>query len=124
MNEKEVSKFTSWLEMSGAQMCPTTNSYEVLRFKTPTGTSVLYKNKGGKLTHTGESLFAYNCFKNNKSCNPAAKVRRPVKNKKQIVADRDGLKCFYCGCVFNDIHQATIEHLLNVSHGGNNHRAI
>ena len=59
-----VEKFKSWLEKRGAIVVPPTNEWEVVRFKTINGTSVVYTNKHGDLTFTGESAAAHKAWQN------------------------------------------------------------
>lgn len=43
-----------------------------------------------------------------------------VMHYKRYIAARDGEKCFYCNTQFAK-ENLTVEHLLSISHGGNNH---
>jgi 5-methylcytosine-specific restriction endonuclease McrA len=112
--------FKKWLVKRGAVLQDPTNPWEVVRFKTINGTSVVYTNKNGHLTFTGESDAAYSAYKNNKTWRAVDNKRRNLKQKKAKLAARDGKKCFYHGeaMSFDDL---TIEHLLNKSHGGTDH---
>ena len=114
-----ISKFKTYLEKSGAVLVRTTNQYELVRFKTLNGTSVVYRNKKGVFTFTGEAEEAYD-----KMLKKGVWVIIPngLKIKAQTLKDiieRDGEDCFYCGCKTTD-KDRTIEHILSVAHGGNN----
>lgn len=110
-------KFKNWLEKKGAIVLPPTNQWEVVRFKTINGISVVYTNKHGNLTFTGESDKAYSAYQNNKAWKSVDRKRSALKQKKAKIATRDGKKCFSClkKLGFDDL---TIEHLLSFSHGG------
>ena len=114
--------FFEFLSANGAEILTSTNKYEVARFKAIGVTSVLYCNKKGKLTYTGDFADAYKAFIN------GHKWEAPGKNKTRIVKrspkvrtllERDGGNCFYCHePLKNDI---TVEHLVSRAHGGPNH---
>ena len=110
-------KFKNWLEKKGAIVLPPTNQWEVVRFKTINGVSVVYTNKHGHLTFTGESDKAYEAYRNNRNWKAVDRKRNVLKQKKAKIATRDGKKCFACikKLGFDDL---TIEHLLSFSHGG------
>lgn len=114
--------FKKWLVKRGAVVLDPTNPWEVVRFKTVNGTSVVYTNKNGHLTFTGESDEAYSAYKANKVWRAVDNKLRNLKQKKAKLANRDGKKCFYHGeaMSFDDL---TIEHLLNKSHGGTDHES-
>ncbi len=57
-----MSKFKTYLAQSGASILETTNPYEVVRFKTENGVSVVYKKNNGSLTFTGEAEDAYDAM--------------------------------------------------------------
>ena len=109
-------KFKTWLNKMGAVVQDTTNQYELVRFKTVNGTSVIYTGKRG-ITFTGESEAAYEKFKNGKPWRVINRKRQQLRAKKSRLAARDGKRCFIHGekMKFDDL---TIEHLLNFSHGG------
>lgn len=117
MSEVNWEKFKTWLEKRGAVVVPPTNEWEVVRFKTVNGVSVVYTNKRGYLTFTGESEKAYNAYKNNKVWKTVDRKRKSLRERKARLASRDGKKCFAClnPLGFDDL---TIEHLLSFSHGG------
>lgn len=112
-----VEKFKSWLEKRGAIVVPPTNEWEVVRFKTINGTSVVYTNKHGDLTFTGESAAAHKAWQNGKTWRAVDNKRKNLKARKVKIAARDGKKCFMHG---NDLSwdELTIEHLLSKAHGG------
>lgn len=117
MNQMKFEKFKNWLENKGAIVLPPTNQWEVVRFKTINGVSVVYTNKHGRLTFTGESDKAYEAYKNNKNWKAVDRKRNVLKQKKAQIATRDGKKCFSCLKKLG-FDELTIEHLLSFSHGG------
>ncbi len=115
----ELDNFERFLTKRGAVMQPLTNEWEVLRFKTVSGVSVIYKNKAGFLTFTGESLEAFKAYKNKKPWRAVAPRERHEKDIKLRLFVRDGKQCFCCRAKLPK-DQLTIEHLLSVGHGGTN----
>lgn len=120
MREIDVERFSKYIIDRGAIVLPITNPWEVIRFKTIAGTSVIYKNKHGEITHTGESKMAWDAFKGNKPWRAVDPKRKNLKSRKAKLAARDGKKCFYHGEAMS-LNDLTIEHLLNKSHGGTDH---
>ncbi len=114
---KDIGKFKDWLKQHGAEILPTSNEYESLRFK---GSEVGVFYKSGK--YSGEyALHAYNSFRRGKSWDgrPIKTGRKKiyVKEKKQLIK-RDGTACFYCGNLLED--DITLEHLIPLTSGGKN----
>jgi 5-methylcytosine-specific restriction endonuclease McrA len=119
---QSLEKFREFLVQHGAIIEDPTNPWEVLRFRTANGISVIYTNKKGKLTFTGESSAAHQAYNNSGSWRAVDRNRQNLKNKKAKLAARDGKKCFFHGEELA-FHELTIEHLLNVSHGGTDHES-
>ena len=111
-------KFKTWLSKRGAVVLAPTNEWEVVRFRTVNGVSVIYTNKNGHLTFTGESDKAYTAWKNNKAWKAVDRKRRNLKAKKARLASRDGGKRCFCCYTPRGFDELTIEHLLSFSHGG------
>lgn len=111
------SGFEKWLLQQGAEILPSTNEYEEIRFK---GLEVGVKYKSGKYSNE-YAKNAFECYKESKKWEgkPIAGKRRQsyVKQKKQLIK-RDGSICFYCGLdLGNDV---TVEHLISLASGGLN----
>lgn len=113
---KDKLKFEAWLNKMGAVVQPPTNKYEVVRFRTVNGTSVIYTGKRG-LTFTGDAETAYERFTAGKSWRTVTRARKALRARKATLAARDGKRCFAHGEKMT-FDQLTIEHLLNFSHGG------
>lgn len=121
----------AWLTERGVGMIDTTNEWEVLRFKTATGTAVIYRNKHDQLTYSGDSRAAVTAFVCNASwrAGPATKrVKRGTGRNPVFMTlrRRDGNLCFYCQQTVSEKPPApgmaeSIEHLVAVTHGGPNH---
>lgn len=125
--QKELPSFIKWLEERGATVQDVTNPpWEMLRFRFDSQLSIVYTNKAGRLSFTGNARSAWAAYKarNNAWNLIQAKVHRPrSKVKSDLVIkllDRDGSDCFYCLKPMAD-GQETIEHLVAVAHGGPNH---
>jgi len=119
MKLERVAKFKTWLSNSGAVVLDPTNEFEVVRFKTENGVSVVYTGKRGT-TFTGESGEAYDKFKDGKAWKTVNRRRKQLRAKKARLAARDGKRCFAHGQKLN-FDDLTIEHLLAFSHGGSDH---
>jgi hypothetical protein len=119
-------KFEAFLTERGAQILQPTNQWEVLRFKTSRGTSVVYCNAKGGITPTGESLTAWTAFEKNSTWRgaPAPKKRLSGREKTlpmfNALIKRDGDACFYCGASTSE-DDRSLEHLVSIAHGGPNH---
>jgi hypothetical protein len=119
-------KFEAFLTERGAQVLQPTNEWELLRFKTSRGTSVVYCNSKGGITPTGESITAWTAFEKSASWrgSPAPK-KRPTGREKtapmfNALINRDGPSCFYCGEDTSE-DDRSLEHLVPIAHGGPNH---
>lgn len=121
MKLERQEKFKSWLIKQGATLLDPTNEYELIRFRTENGVSVIYTGKRG-ITFTGESEQAYNKFASGKQWKTVSRRRKQLRAKKARLAARDGKRCFAHGEKMN-FDDLTIEHLLNFSHGGSDHES-
>lgn len=124
MDKKTIVKFKDFLTARGAEILTPTNEYEVLRFRSLAGVSVVYTGRRG-ITMTAESEKAFQAFQNNSPWSAGVFThgrmdpnRRSVKVRTLFA--RDGDRCFYC---LNPMEcgKETIEHLLPIAHGGNHH---
>jgi hypothetical protein len=118
VSKEEMPKFIRWLDNQGAQVVPTTNPYELLRFKTVNGVSVLYRNKFDVQNFTGECEVAYRHFRDKKRWATHDRHRKQMTSLKRKLANRDGLKCFWCDTPHDSVDTLTVEHILNRMHGG------
>jgi hypothetical protein len=117
INIKDIQYFSKWLQDRGCEILPTTNEYEVLRFRGKE-TGVFYTS--GK-TSNKYANNAYIAFKSNKKWDggPVSVGRcSSYKKEKQILLVRDGFDCFLCGKPLGE--DITIEHLIALSSGGKN----
>lgn len=119
---RDEEKFKKYLTDRGAVVLPPTNPWEVVRFRTQNGVSVVYTNKHGHLTYTGESAKAYEFFKAGRKWTAVDRKRQSLKAQKVKIAERDGKICFFHGEKL-DYDKLTIEHLLEFSKGGSDHIA-
>jgi len=111
--------------LRGGQLLYETNEYEVIRVQTDKGVEVLYKKASGQLTWPKELVKAYMAYKSGGKVKWRASTKRKVNRKRgpvllQTLFKRDGKACWFCTKPLTAM-DATIEHLLNVSNGGNNH---
>lgn len=122
MKPNETKKFRDWLVSRGAQVLVATNPYEVLRFRTGNGVSVVYRGDSGKETYTGESAEAFQAFKTQAAWRGAKKVnRRPVSSVvARTIRKRDGDLCFFCARLVS-VEDESVEHLVPKTCGGPNH---
>jgi len=105
-----------WLQKYGAEILPTTNDYELLRYKGKK-VGVIYSSGNTSAPHVRDMLKA---FHNNLKWKdaPVSTGRKTYVKQKISILDRDGSCCFYCGKEMeNDI---TLEHLIPLTAGGTN----
>lgn len=113
----KIEKFKKWLIQNGAEILPSTNPYEALRFK-GSETGVLYTS--GKVANPYTSK-AISCFKHKSKWDgrPLNVGRKNTyKSEKAKLLKRDGDSCFYCGKKLND--DVTLEHIVSLTSGGKN----
>ncbi len=122
--ETRAPVFHAWLSARGAQVLEPTSVWEVCRFKTNVGTSIIYKNKTGRLRFTGEALIAWTAFTSGGSWRAAPATKRKLKSAPMCrsLRERDGDMCFYCQKIV-EIEDESIEHLVAITHGGPDHIA-
>lgn len=119
---KRRAKFEEFLTARGAQILQPTNEWEVLRFKTKKGLSIVYRNKRDGLTFTGEADRAWTAFVSNHTWNGATSTERKKRRAPDVEAliRRDGTACFFCLTEMAE-DDRSLEHLVPLSHGGPNH---
>lgn len=76
--KSDLKKFEKFLINSGAAIVPPTNPWELLRFKCPKGTGIVYKNKAGKTTYCGPARGAWNAFTKNQEWSFGGKIELPL----------------------------------------------
>ncbi|GJH31411.1 HNH endonuclease [Paraburkholderia hospita] len=119
---KHRESFEGFLNERGAEILQPTNEWELLRFRTSHGVSIIYCNKKDGLTLTGKAAEAWEAFRGAKSWR-ANTVANHVKKAAPIVRkllNRDGPACFFCHLPTTD-NDRSIEHLVPRTHGGPNH---
>lgn len=120
--------FEAWLAARGAEVLAPTNEWEMLRFRTGRGVSIVYRKGNGALTWTGEAKVAYDGFLkpqgDNGSWRGADRSTRRSKSSPTCKAlrERDGDACFYCHQPVA-VEDESIEHLVALTHGGPDHIA-
>jgi len=120
-----VGKFKKFLVNCGAQLLHETNEYEVIRLQTDKSVEILYRKQSGQLTWPPELIKAYMAYRSGGKVKWRASKRKRVSRKRGAVLlltlfARDGRKCWYCNTPLT-LETATVEHLLNICNGGNNH---
>ena len=112
-----LESFEKWLIARGAEILPTTNEYELLRFK---GKEVGILYKTGRVSGA-YAQDAINCFSRGRSWSgrPVNTGRKKTYiSQKKAILKRDGDCCFYCMEKLND--DITLEHLIPITQGGKN----
>lgn len=122
MSDILAKRLCEFLETGGAEILPITNPYELARFTSANGVCVVYQNKKGALSYSNEhAKVAVRRFMDGKPWNATVKHKRIQRESIEVkLLARDGNQCFYCREKFTDDNPATLEHLLSVTHGGNN----
>lgn len=118
----KTDKFKTFLKESGAEILDVTNPYEMVRFRTVNGVSVVYKGRRG-ISFTGESAEAYGRFQSKNIWQIKRRSEKEFERIKTEILERDGDLCFYCASVTVDGDNRSVEHILSISHGGNNNTA-
>lgn len=121
--EKRMPAIKEFLMARGAEVLATTNPYELLRFRSSHGISVLYKTARGRVTHTGQTQDALLAYFDGRpwSSGNAAKRRKQSGADITAILARDGDGCFLCLEPLGD--DITREHLLPITAGGPDHIA-
>ena len=122
---KKRAAFKKWLVARGSSIEKPTNPYEVLRFTTPEGVGVIYRNGYGVITSwMNGAKEAWSAYAKGTTWRVGKTIRTPHGRKaERIVAalkERDGDGCFFCGKPMEN-GALTKEHLLSRTHGGSNH---
>lgn len=121
LDDDELASFRDWLSERGAEVLEPTNTWEVLRFRANGETSVVYRNKQNRLRFTGESREAYSSWRGDRRWRGNERTdRRQLTPLHRTIRERDGDACFFCGEELAD-GEATVEHLVALTHGGPNH---
>lgn len=117
---KAPDKFITFLRESGAEVLVPTNEYEIVRFRTVNGVSVMYQGRRG-YSYTGDAREAWDTFAKKGKWIIRSRARQ-ARDKliAQIIERDDGAECFYCGKITTPGEDQTLEHILSVSEGGNN----
>lgn len=116
--------FKAFLEARGAELLTPTNQWELLRFRTEEGTSIIYTDKRGHLTWTNQAAEAYFACIGNRPWRAVPKTQRRLRSSVvcQALRERDGDACFFCHLPVA-IEDESSEHLVSVTHGGPDHIA-
>lgn len=122
--ERRLPAFRGWLFARGAEVLTPTNEWEMLRFRTNNGTSIIYKKKHGALTFTGEAELVWRAYRENAAWRAAPATTRKAKSHPvcKALRVRDGNNCFYCHQPV-EVKDESIEHLVAITHGGPDHLA-
>lgn len=118
-----ATRFAEFLIVAGADLLPPASEYELARFKTVNGVCVTYRNKKGRVKFSNDhARAAWEAFLEDKRWLASSLHKRaPRQNVEAKLRKRDGDGCFFCGRPFTEEKPATLEHLLSIAHGGNNH---
>jgi 5-methylcytosine-specific restriction endonuclease McrA len=128
IDKKLAKRFEEFLQAGGAEILKTTNAWELARFKTANGICVVYQKANGKPSYSNEHAHnAYTAFHEKRKWTAGEIVERiRRKTVEELLIERDGNECFFCGLFFVNADASdrpTLEHLLSISDGGNNHLA-
>lgn len=119
----DTKKFVEWLRRQGADVLAPTNPYELARFRARGAVHVIYINKSGNITSSGQ--FVQECLKafdDNFNIPMGFTGRRKTLSGKMKASlfMRDGPLCFFCQKEMPE-NDMTIEHLVGVNKGGTSH---
>ena len=123
--EQKARRFIGWAEGQGGEALPPSNEYELARIKHGDGTFVVYCGKKGNISFSDSiARKAWGAFQQGRGFK--LNVRQKRSKTEQMVLrliDRDGNACFFCDEPFTETKPPTLEHLLAIAKGGNNHIA-
>lgn len=123
----EIGRFADFIKAGGGELLQPTNEWELIRFRGDKGISIIYTNKIGSRTYTGQAQAAWLAFKDGRMMRftPAPKVDRVRRERRRVLVrtliERDGNNCFYCDCEFAAEKWPTREHLVPLTSGGPDH---
>ncbi len=118
--------FKEWLSSRGAEILEPTNEYEIIRFRTVKGVSIIYKKKSAAqpCTFFNEAETAWDQFNDlTKNWRAAPRAKRELGKSREdckTLRKRDGDYCFFC-CLFVTSAKESVEHLVPLTHGGPDH---
>lgn len=122
---RRLENFKKFIVSRGAELLTNTSEWELVRFKTGKGVSIVYRSKDPSVAcaFTGDAQQAWFEF-----LNPGSKWRAIPPTKRRIhssveyrtIRDRDGILCFFCAEPLAEA-EGTIEHLIALTHGGPQH---
>lgn len=120
MNSTVKQNFVDYLEVQGAEILPSTNIYEAVRFKAGKDICVIYEKKDGRISFNNQyTTDIFNAFINNKKFKVRDPNRSNISRLRRSLLSRDGNKCFYTGEEMQE-EEITLEHLVPLSKGGVN----
>lgn len=124
IDKKNAKKFEEFLQAGGAEILTVTNPWELARFKTANGVCVVYQKANGRVSYSNEHAHhAYTAFLERRKWT-AGEISKRIQRKtvEELLLERDGTQCFFCCKHFSKpLNPPTLEHLLSISDGGNNH---
>ena len=133
----KIEKFKKWLVINGAELLPLESADQVVRFRFSRRIGVAYRNhkQPWRLSGINKAMKeAWLAFLDGKGLpwkSPKKKRKRGIRDREdviQILLERDGDRCFYCGGLLAPENEPsafgwsmTIEHLVARAHGGPDH---
>jgi 5-methylcytosine-specific restriction endonuclease McrA len=124
IDKKLAKRFEEFLQAGGAEILKTSNPWELARFRSANGICVVYQKANGKVSYSNEHAHnAYTAFIEARKWT-AGEISERIRRKtvEELLFERDGVKCFFCDLPFSKVgNPPTLEHLLAISDGGNNH---
>ena len=130
--DKQRRTFEAWLSAHGSEIREPSNEYELMRFTTPEGVGVIYRDKGDRVTAwqngARNAFIAHMCGDDGWRLTPKKKRRHDSAELRHRIATlikRDGDGCWYCAepfvCGGDGKKVRTTEHLVARIHGGPDH---
>lgn len=115
-------KFIAWLRANGAEVLPTTNSYEIARFIAHGRVNIIYEGRRG-IRSIGFAEECLRAFERGAMMNMGVtqKPRNNISRVKLALQQRDGSFCFFCLKAITE-DTCTIEHLVARGKGGPDHQ--
>jgi hypothetical protein len=119
----DIITFKLWLQERGSEFYASTNPYEVLRFNTPSGVGLVFRNdKTAVSAANAAAKIAIKAFYENGPWRAVDATKRIyISPQRKAIMARDGDKCVYCERIFTEEFSPRIEHVVPVTAGGPNH---
>lgn len=118
MDAKTLDKFKRWIENRGGTIEPTTNEYELVRFR-GTQVGIIYKSGRPSGTFANDTIHDFRSGGNWRGQPLSSNRKGSYTKHRERLFKRDGGNCWFCG-EHMEVDDMTVEHLVSLTQGGRN----